>query len=203
MTLRDSREMNYDSKLQNMSWFCYNMWTRCPRQAWPQGSLIIKHYRVQEGEPSTRVSKSLHKSGLALMKELLLLEQINQWLGVLGVHIDWRLQVFKPQNSSHVCMTDLGWFQRKQHWLSRIHGGNLHQMHVNLRKSLLTSEHMLHELAWTNAFKSFQHYLNVQHDSWGETKCYWWAQQQLIGISISLDFHHHVNTVIALVRPKM
>ena len=23
MTLRDSREMNYDSKLQNMSWFCY------------------------------------------------------------------------------------------------------------------------------------------------------------------------------------
>ena len=25
---------------------------------------------------------------------------------------------------------------------------------------------------------------------------------QLIGIPISLDFHHHVNTVIALVRPK-
>ena len=23
MTLRDSREMNYDSKLQNMSWYCY------------------------------------------------------------------------------------------------------------------------------------------------------------------------------------
>ena len=111
MTLRDSREMNYDSKLQNMSWFCYNMWTCCPRQAWPQSSLIIKHYRVQEGEPSTRVSKFFHKSGLALMKELLLLEQINQWLGVLGIHIDWRLQVFKPQNSSHVCMTDLEWFQ--------------------------------------------------------------------------------------------
>ena len=28
--------------------------------------------------------KSLHKSGLALMKILLLLEQISQWLGVLG-----------------------------------------------------------------------------------------------------------------------
>ena len=88
-----------------------NMWTRCPRQAWPRGSLIIKHYRVQEGEPSTRVSKFFHKSGLALMKELLLLEQINQWLGVLGTHMEWRLQVFKPQNSSHVCMTDLEWFQ--------------------------------------------------------------------------------------------
>ena len=27
---------------------------------------------------------------------------------------------------------------------SRGHGGNLHQMHKNWRKSLLTSEHMLH-----------------------------------------------------------
>ena len=36
----------------------------------------------------------------------------------------------------------------------------------------------------------------------GETKCCWWAQQQLIGISISLDFHHYVNNVIVLVRPK-
>ena len=29
--------------------------------------------------------------------------------------------------------------------LSRIHGGNLHQMHVNQRKSLLSSKHILHE----------------------------------------------------------
>ena len=29
--------------------------------------------------------------------------------------------------------------------LSRIHGGNLHQMHVNQRKSLLSSKHMLYE----------------------------------------------------------
>ena len=35
-----------------------NMWTCCPRQAWPQSSLIIKHYRVQEGEPSLMTSKS-------------------------------------------------------------------------------------------------------------------------------------------------
>ena len=26
-----------------------NMWTCCPRQAWPQSSLTIKHYRVQVG----------------------------------------------------------------------------------------------------------------------------------------------------------
>ena len=29
--------------------------------------------------------------------------------------------------------------------LSRIHIGNLHQMHVNQRKSLLSSKHILHE----------------------------------------------------------
>ena len=34
-----------------------HMWPRCPRQAWPHSSLIIKHYRVQEGEPSSRISK--------------------------------------------------------------------------------------------------------------------------------------------------
>ena len=49
MTLRYSRGMNYDSKLQNMSWFCYNMWTRCPGQAWPHSSPMIKHYRVLIG----------------------------------------------------------------------------------------------------------------------------------------------------------
>ena len=128
-----SRKKNGSLQHQSMRWRCEilgewttiassktwagsatNMWTRCPRQAWPRGSLIIKHYRVQEGEPSTRVSKFFHKSGLALMKKLLLLEQINQWLGVLGTHIDWRLQVFKPQNSSHVYMTDLEWFQENK-----------------------------------------------------------------------------------------
>ena len=38
-----------------------SMWTRCPRQAWSPGSLKMKHYRVQ-GEPSTRISKSLRRS---------------------------------------------------------------------------------------------------------------------------------------------
>ena len=106
-----------------------NMWTRCPRQAWPQSSLIIKHYRIQEGNHHRGYRSPCIR--YTLKKELLLLEQINQWLGVLGTHIEWRLQVSRPQNTSHVCMTDLGWFQRKQHWLSRIHGGNLHQMHMN------------------------------------------------------------------------
>ena len=108
-----------------------NMWTRCPRQAWPRGSLIIKHYRVQEGEPSTRVSKFFHKSGLALMKILLLLEQISQWLGVLGY--TYGMKVASLQTTEYFARVHdwFGMIPRKQHWLSRIHGGNLHQMHMN------------------------------------------------------------------------
>ena len=36
-----------------------HMWTRCPRQAWPHSSLIIKHYRVQAGNHN-RGYQSLH-----------------------------------------------------------------------------------------------------------------------------------------------
>ena len=95
--------------------FATNLWTRCPRQTWTHSSLIIKHYWVEVGN---------HHGGyrspcvsLALKKKLLLLEQINQWLGVLGIYIEWRLQVSRPQNTSHVCLTDLGWFQRKRNKL--------------------------------------------------------------------------------------
>lgn len=89
-----------------------NMWTRCPRQAWPHSSLIIKHYRVQVGNHHRGYRSPCIR--YTLKKELLLLEQINRWLGVLGTPMEWRLQVSRPQNTSHVCMTDLGWFQRKQ-----------------------------------------------------------------------------------------
>ena len=106
-----------------------NMWTRCPRQAWSHGSLIIKHYRVQVGNHHRGYRSPCIR--YTLKKELLLLEQINQWLGVLGN--TYGVEVINLPNHSILCtcMTDLGWFQRKQHWLSRIHGGNLHQMHMN------------------------------------------------------------------------
>ena len=35
-----------------------------------------------------------------------------------------------------------------------------------------------------------------------ETKCCWWAQQQVIEIPVEMEFHNYVNKVIALVRPK-
>ena len=91
-----------------------HVWTRCLRQTWSHGSLTIKHYRVQEGEPSTRVSKSLHKSGLALMKKLLLLEQISQWLGVLGYTYGMKMISLTDHRILRTCMTNLGWFQRRQ-----------------------------------------------------------------------------------------
>ena len=56
--------------------------------------------------------------------------------------------------------------------------------------------------AWRKCLHKFPTLAGCSTRIMEETKCCWWAQQQLIGISISLDFHHHVNIVIALVRPK-
>ena len=83
--------------------------------------------------------------GLDPKHRLLFLEQVNQWLGVLGIHIEWRLQVSRPHNTSHMCMTDLGWFQRKRNKLSQIYGGKLHLKHVNLEKITSYTKHILHE----------------------------------------------------------
>ena len=106
-----------------------NMWTRCPRQAWPRGSLIIKHYRVQEGNHNRGHWSPCIRH--ALKKELLLLEQINQWLGVLGYTYGMKMISLTDHIILRTCMTDLGWFQRKQKKLSQIHGCDLHQMHMN------------------------------------------------------------------------
>ena len=89
-----------------------HMWTRCPRKTLSHGSLTTKHYRVQVGNHQRGYQNPCIR--YTLKKELLLLEQINQWLGVLGTHIEWRLQVSRPQNTTHVCMTNLEWFQKNK-----------------------------------------------------------------------------------------
>ena len=75
-------------------------------------------------------------------------------------------------------------------------------MHMNSRKSLLPSKHKLHE--WNTKALLTKFSTLGWCSTWimGETKCCWWAQQQLIRISISLEFRHYVNKVIVLVRPK-
>ena len=112
MTLRDSREMNYDSKLQNMSWFCYQHVNTRPRQTWPRGSLIIKHYRVQVGNHQRGCRSPCIRH--ALRKELLLIEQINHWLGVLRDAYGKEVASLSNNSILRTCMTDLGWYQRKQ-----------------------------------------------------------------------------------------
>ena len=86
MTLRDSRELNYDSKLQNMSWFCYihvNTLSQTSMVTWQSYNKTLPSLgrNHQRGYRSPCIS-------LALKKKLLLLEQINQWLGVLGTHME-------------------------------------------------------------------------------------------------------------------
>ena len=114
-----------------------NMWTRCPRQTWSHGSLTIKHYRVLVGNHHCGYRNLVHE--LVFAQQLLFLEQINQWLGVLGN--TYGVEVINLPNHSILCtcMTNLGRFQRKQNNLPQIHGGNFHQMHVYKRKSLLSS----------------------------------------------------------------
>ena len=89
-----------------------SMWARCPRQAWSHGSLTTEHYRVLVGN---------HHRGYRSpcispdpKKELLLLEQINQWLVVLGN--TYRMEATNLSNHRvlRTCVTDLGWFQRTQ-----------------------------------------------------------------------------------------
>ena len=48
------------------------------------------------------------------MKKLLLLEQINQWLGVLGNTCGMEVANITNQCILRTCMPDLGRFQRKQ-----------------------------------------------------------------------------------------
>ena len=74
-----------------------NLWTCCPRQEWPHSSLIIKHYRVRVGN-----HHRVYRSPCILIDELLIPEQIKQWLGVLGMHMEWRWSVNRPQNTSHM-----------------------------------------------------------------------------------------------------
>ena len=48
------------------------------------------------------------------MKILLLLEQISQWLGVLGYTYGMKMISLSNHRILRTCITDLGWFQRRQ-----------------------------------------------------------------------------------------
>ena len=137
--------------------FATNLWTCYPRQAWPPGSLTMKHYQVQE-EPSTRISKSLHKSGLALMKELLLLEQISQWLGVLGY--TYGMKVASLQTTQYFArMHD--WFGVIPKEAKQTFSNSWRQLSPNTRGSEVVTSFIRTYASWTehedNAYISFQH----------------------------------------------
>ena len=64
---------------------------------------------------------------------------------MLGIHIECRWSVYQTiQYFAHAWLT---WDDSRgsKNKLSWIHGGNLHQVHMNSRKSLLPSKHKLHE----------------------------------------------------------
>ena len=88
MTLRDSREMNYDSKLQNMSWFCYTCEHVVPDK---HGHVVVLQSNTTEfgwGTIIKDIEVFTQVHGLDPKHRLLFLEQVKQWLGVLGIHIE-------------------------------------------------------------------------------------------------------------------
>ena len=128
-----------------------NMWTRCPRQAWPHGSLIIKHYRVQVGNHQRGYQNPCIR--YTLKKELLLLEQINQWLGVLG--FTYRMKVASLQTTEY--------FARMHDWLGMI-PEEATLTFSNPRRQLASDAHELKEVttfiqtyaSWASMNKCFQ-----------------------------------------------
>ena len=63
MTLRDSREMNYEASSKAWASFATHVWTRCSRQTWSHGSLTIKHYRVLVGNHHWGYRNLVHDLG--------------------------------------------------------------------------------------------------------------------------------------------
>ena len=84
-----------------------HMWTRCRRQAWPHSSLIIKHYRVLVGNHRLGYRSPYISHMISSYDGTFLLEQINQWLGVLGIHTEWRWSVYQT----------IEYFARMHDWL--------------------------------------------------------------------------------------
>ena len=176
------------------------MWTCYPGQTWPRGSLTIKHYRVLVGNHHWGYRNLVHE--LVFAQQLLFLEQINQWLGVLGIHMEWRWSVYQTiEYFAHAWLTCDDSKGNKTIFLEFMAA-------TYTKCTWIRGSHFFHPNiyfmngAWRKCLHKFPTLAGCSTQIMEETKWCWWAQQQLIGISISLDFHHHVNTVIALVRPK-
>ena len=55
----------------------------------------MEHYRVPVGTIIKDIEVFTQVHGLDPKHRLLFLEQVNQWLGVLGTHIEWRQPTYQ------------------------------------------------------------------------------------------------------------
>jgi hypothetical protein len=130
--LLDSQVMDYSVKLQKDELDCKihanaitkkamaHTWTPCNETQlspdWGTSKKIVKF---------SNFFSFFNKwvSGLVCIKELFLKMEVTTCISRI----------------LHTCMTDLGWFPRKQENSARIHGDIFQQMHMNQRRSLPTS----------------------------------------------------------------
>ena len=153
-----------------------HMWTCCPRQAWPHGSLTIKHYRILVRIHHQGCWSLTQVHGLDPKHRLLFLEQFNQWLGVLGN--TYGVEVINlPNHTIHSHM---------HNWLRMVPGKTktifLELTAATYTKCTWTGEgHFFHPTyaSWTGHEGIAYKFSTLGWCStWimGETKCCWWAQ---------------------------
>jgi len=135
-----------------------HMWTRCPRQAWPHSSLTTKQYYFWLG------------TIIECNKALCISHMISSYEGTsspwTSQSVAWcarntyRMEVanLTIQCILRTCMTDLGWFQRKQ---KQSFSDPRRQLTPSARELEKVTSFIRTYTSWMehegNVYKSFQH----------------------------------------------
>ena len=193
--------MVYGSRLQNMSWFCWthvNMLSKTSMTTW---KTYNKTLPSSGREQSSRILESCAWTSIRTSTPF-------PWT---SQSVDWGAREYIWDEG---CKSPNHRILRTYAWLiwddSRGDKTNFLNFTVAtyIKYTWIRGSHFSHpniylmDGAWSKCLHKFPTLGWCSTWIMGETKCCWWAQQQLIGISISLDFHHYVNNVIVLVRPK-
>ena len=134
--------MNYDSKLQNMSWFCYKPVNMLSKTRMTTQQSYNKTLSSSGQDPSSRISKSLRALDFF---------SLNKSISGLGARSSYGTKMISLTYHRILCtcMIDLGWYQRKQK-----------QSFSNSRRQLTTNAH---ELRRSHFFHPNIYFMN-QHE---------------------------------------
>ena len=113
MKMQDSHDMSYTSNSWIMSSIARHMNTMT-RHSCTHRTLTTKCTWYLVWKPSSRISRPLCEPGLILRKELLFLDQISQWLGVLREIIWGEDSKSSKHTTLRMCLNDLVFPERER-----------------------------------------------------------------------------------------